>query len=97
MGTLYDYAQKNISRPISSFWVEWKMFSPVNYDDHVWSGADTKLHQERNLLARQKAWVSSPKVTMHVRRTIQCRMGMPPDLGKEFQSEGFENLVVALE
>ncbi|KAF8850621.1 hypothetical protein BDZ45DRAFT_679679 [Acephala macrosclerotiorum] len=84
MGTLYDYAQKTVSRPISSFWVEWKMFPPINDD------SDAPLQEEA-------AWQPSPTVTMHIRHTVQCMLGMPSDVKPEFKSEAYEDLYIAFE
>lgn len=84
MGTLYDYAQKTVSRPISSFWVEWKMFRPMNDD------SDTPLQKEA-------VWKPSPTVTMHTRHTVQCRKGMPSDIGPEFKSEGYQDLEITFD
>jgi hypothetical protein len=80
MGTLYDYVYKRISRPISSFWVEWKMFPSVSTDTS----------------AEEVPWTPNPKVTMHIRWTRQCSGGRPPDLGEIFRSEGFQDLEVVL-
>lgn len=81
MGTLYDYAQKTVSKPISSFWVEWKMFAPVN---------DAAVQEE-------VAWKPSPTVTMHTRHTVQCIKSMPSDVGPEFKSEGYQDLEITFE
>ncbi|CZR52842.1 uncharacterized protein PAC_02719 [Phialocephala subalpina] len=83
MGTLYDYAQKTVSRPISSFWVEWNMFPKADDDEN----SDTPFQEDA-------AWKPSPKVTMHTRHTVQCRRGMAGDVGPEFKSEGYQDLEI---
>ncbi|KAE8444470.1 hypothetical protein EG329_000561 [Mollisiaceae sp. DMI_Dod_QoI] len=84
MGALYDYAQKTVAKPISSFWVEWHMV-PEEEDD-----SDTPLRQEVE-------WKPSQKVTVHTSYTFQCVQGMRGDVGPEFRSEGYENLEITFE
>ncbi|KAH7407339.1 hypothetical protein BKA64DRAFT_412782 [Cadophora sp. MPI-SDFR-AT-0126] len=91
MGTLYDWAQKTVATPISGFQMKWHMAPPS--EDAKLSFAmpadDIETHEE---LERRKRGEGLPKVTMRTSYTMQCCIGMGPDVGPEFVSEGYEDL-----
>lgn len=81
MGTLYDYAYKSVKVPITAFLMDWHLIGVLKIAGVV----DPTVKKDPTV------------VTMKVNFTFQCVQGMGPDVGKEFQSEAFENLGLVLE
>lgn len=81
MGTLYDYAYVSVAEPISSFAMEWHVPLETGSEE---IGEDVGHVDEKR----------KDVVTMAVRYTFQCTVGMPPDVGEEFRSAAFEELHV---
>lgn len=86
MGTLYDFAQKTVARPISKFHVKWHMFPPM--EGECEDNDDSPL-QEVSKRARGEG---PPKVTMRTSFTFQCSIDMASDVPEKFESEGYEDL-----
>ena len=91
MGTLYDWAQKTVATPISAFQMKWNMAPPSEDLEPSFSmPADDPETPED--IEKRKMGEGPPKVTMRTSYTMQCCIGMDPDVGREFVSEGFEDL-----
>ena len=91
MGTLYDWAQKTVATPISAFEMKWNMAPPSEDLEPSFSmpADDPETPEDTE---KRKRGEGPPKATMRTSYTMQCCIGMDPDVGPEFVSEGFEDL-----
>jgi hypothetical protein len=99
MGTLYDLAYQTVAVPISGFRVVWNMMAK---DDKGNGEVDLELPDidmplRKVVAANKRKEEADYMVTMLTTYTIQCKRGMPPDVGEEFRSEGFERLDMKME
>ncbi|KAK0100832.1 hypothetical protein ONS95_007279 [Cadophora gregata] len=96
MGTVYDWAQKTVTTPISDFQMKWHMAHP-NDDAKLSFGMSADEMDTAEEFDRRAQGGGSPKVTMYTSYTMQCCVDMDPDVGSEFVSGGYEDLKLSWE
>ncbi|KAH9220747.1 hypothetical protein DL95DRAFT_382668 [Leptodontidium sp. 2 PMI_412] len=94
MGTIYDWAQKTVARPISKFQMKWHMAPPTLDPELDYSMAADEMESLEEIEKRARGQ-GPPKVTMHTSYTMQCSVGLGGDVGPKFVSQGFEELDIS--
>jgi hypothetical protein len=99
MGVLYDKAYKTVVEPDTSFHLTWNMMEVPNSTTNGNEGinevkAFDPSQIERNVVEKKE--IEKDVVTMSTSYTFQCLQNMEPNIGKEFRSQGFEDLVIEM-
>lgn len=96
MGALYDFAYKTAAEPISSFCMRWNMMTSPDLRTSEDEDSDSDMPLQILLNARDRKYTEEDMITIRTNHTVQCCIGMKPDVGEEFRSEGFEDLIVEM-
>ena len=89
MGSLYDFGFDSVRKHVSTFWIQWNEATTEGGEREIQGNEATSQGDERDERDEEKLKI----FTEH--SWFKCGPRHPPDIGDEFRSEGYEQLVMS--